>query len=171
MSWLDAQRCGERRQETCEDAAAGEPDVVELLGARCEATGEPIACTGHATYLEVGRFVQRDVPKARAMLAEACEAKSGWACNALALSLRRDLETNPQVGGRILELNLAGCEHGFLLSCRDAGSTLLNGEGVERDAPRGLGLVRGACAAGARSACLDLRVMCTVGMGAACEPE
>jgi hypothetical protein len=171
LSWLAAQRCGERRQETCEERASSEPDVVDLLARRCQATSDPLVCTGYAAYVEIGRFVEEDLEAARALYQRACDADLGWGCASLASSLRRDARSRPDLAARALTLHERACDLGFLRSCRDAGSTLLNGDGVPRDAPRGLERVRGACAAGARAACLDLRVMCTVGMQAACTPE
>ncbi len=171
LSWLAAQRCGERRQETCEERVSAEPDVVDLLGRRCAASSDPVVCTGYGAYVEIGRFVEEDLEAARGHFQRACDADLGWGCASLASSLRRDAATQPDLAPRALELHERACSLGFLRSCRDAGSTLLNGDGVPRDAPRGLERVRGACASGARDACLDLRVMCTVGMQAACNPE
>ncbi len=162
-TWLEGQRCLEPEHPLrCLQETSIEAEIVGLLDEACLKRKDMRSCVAYGSYLEAGRFVEKNEARAGALYAQACTKGSAWGCMSQA-NLRRS--TSPVAALKLYE---RACLASFTSACREAAAMLLGGDGVERDPTRGLGMSRRACDLGDRRACQDLGVMCTLGLKGAC---
>lgn len=167
-SWLHAQRCLDAETPLrCLLETTVEAELVPLLLESCMKYKNPVSCAGYASYAESGRFVEAHVVDALKLYEHACLKRLGWGCLGAAGALRR-LARGSDGLDRVLAYNQKACVLGFSMGCREAGMMFLNGEGGAPDSKKGVALIQKACDSHDARACLDLKMMCTLGVADAC---
>jgi TPR repeat protein len=151
---------------TCAPAPEDDAALAGLIKAHCDAAGTPVACAAAGVWL-----LTKDPSDATivTVLEKACDGEEQWGCATLATLHRAGLgglEADPDQAEILAEV---ACEAGFLQSCRDLGAAFINGDGVPKDAKKGLAWARKGCREDANTFCPDLLYFCAMGLDEACE--
>ena len=167
LAGLHARGCFSGDPEgACTPLPDDEAVLAEAIAVHCEEAGTPIVCTAAGVW-QLTKTPED--PKIATRLEAACDADEQWACATLAALHRAGaagLEKDPDQAEILGEL---ACEAGFLQACRDLGAAFINGDGVPRDAAKGLAWARKACREDANTFCPDLLYFCAMGLKEACE--
>ncbi|MFH1531656.1 MAG: SEL1-like repeat protein [Pseudomonadota bacterium] len=150
----------------CAAAPDEEAALAALIEAHCEEAGTPIACAAASVWLLTKT---PDAPEVVVRLEKACDGGEQWGCATLATVHRAGAGGLTKDADQAEILGEVACEAGFLQACRDLGAAFINGDGVKKDAAKGLAWARKACTPEANTFCPDLLYFCAMGLDEACE--
>ena len=151
---------------SCVPAPEDDGALADLIVAHCDEAGTPVACAAAGVWLLTKD--PSDV-KIATVLEKACNAEEQWGCATLATLHRAGLAGLEKDADQAEILGEMACEAGFLQACRDLGAAFINGDGVAKDAEKGLAWARKGCRDDANTFCPDLLYFCAMGLDEACE--